>query len=1026
MTASINNPIINSPFEKPERHFLFTEDGITDRIVAGRRKSVYFVPIPKPKVRGKSLSLDLPVENKPEENRLINTLRERVGFWRARGYPAVTATTKRLLEYWQRSDRSRRLFFCQLEALETIIYLTEIAPNKDANQGTSFLNDLNQANADATPAGHPVLPRMACKMATGSGKTVVMAMLIAWQTLNKQANRKDKRFTDAFLVVSPGITIKDRLRTLYPSDSENYYRQLDLVPPSDQDDLGSAKIVITNYHGFMLREDSAGAGLTKRILTGKQAVSPFLETPGQMVQRICGELGKHQIIVLNDEAHHCYHRKPDADDQKLTGDAKREADEREAEARVWINGLEAIARKLGIKAVYDLSATPFFLSGSGYGEGKLFPWVVSDFALIDAIESSIVKVPRVPIEDNTDEPENPLYRNLWRVVGKQLPSGRSVAAAHLPKELQSALHHLYSHYEHTYCNYQQQVAAGFDVMPPVFIVVCSNTRISKLVFDWIAGYEKTVADQTVIVPGNLPTFSNVEQTGQVTQWATRPNTLLIDSQRLESGEALTDEFQQAAATEIEEFKAELRLRFPGRSTEKLTTEDLLREVMNTVGKRGKLGENIKCVVSVSMLTEGWDCRNVTHIMGIRAFGTQLLCEQVIGRGLRRMSYDAEPYCITLANGSTAEFQAFPVEYAEIYGVPFEFLPMAGGGSHPKPNRDTVQVFSVAERQAMQFPRVSGYRYHLPTEQLTATFTASSTLILNTKTVPTIVESAPIIGASSIHCMEDLEARRESEVVFLLAKLVLETYFRQEPTEYAIGGKVENEVKHWLFPQLLTIARRWLNDCVIYQDSTFPQLLLLLDLAHTAAERIYQSIVSGDRQQGGAPTLRPILQPHNTIGDTSGINYLTVRATYKTSAKCPLSHVVADSGWEIQVAQALERMPEVRAYVKNISQLDFRIPYTYEGREHGYWVDFIVGIDDGHGDDLLNLLLEVSGAQRDDKDAKVATVESLWVPAVNNDGRFGRWAFIEINDPREVMKMIRGLLSNQSYIEPKHFESRDAA
>jgi type III restriction enzyme len=1016
--TTIENPVINSPFEEPKRHFQFTDEGITNTIVKGRRKSVYFVPIPKPKTRGKNLELDFPVECQPEENRLINDIRQRVGLWRASNYPHVTQITRRLLGHWSDPQRERRLFFCQREALETIIYLTEVAPSRDANVGTDLLNRLQHENRQATPAGHPVLKRYAAKMATGSGKTVVMAMLIAWQTLNKQANTKDKRFSDAFLIVAPGITIKDRLRALLPSDPDNYYKKLDLVPPTFLDQLGSAKIVITNYHSFMLRERGEAAALTKKILTGRQETSPFRETEEQMVRRVCGELGtKKEIIVLNDEAHHCYHGKPIPDEvrEKLTGEDKKAAEEREEEARVWISGLEAIERKTGVKAVYDLSATPFFLAGSGYSEGTLFPWVVSDFSLIDAIESGIVKVPRVPVEDNTDKPDQPVFRNLWSLIGKKLPKGsrskkNEGQVPDLPKELESALLHLYGHYEKSYELYEQQIAAGFDVMPPVFIVVCSNTQVSKLVFDWIAGYEKTLSDsQTVIVPGNLPIFSNVEQGSPANAWSHRPNSLLIDSQQLESGEALTDEFKAIAAREIEEFKTEIRERFPGRDVDKLTHEDILREVMNTVGKKGKLGEHIKCVVSVSMLTEGWDANTVTHIMGVRAFGTQLLCEQVIGRGLRRMSYEAEPQTVTV-DGEEFTFDAFPVEYAEVYGVPFDFIPTAGGRETPKPPRDTVYVHTVEERGTARiaFPRVQGYRYEIAAEKLAAKFTESSRLILNTKHIPTLVENAPIVGESSIHRLDELRERRINEVAFLLAKLVLEKYFRQEvTTEHVIGGPIENEVKSWLFPQVLGIAKQWLHEYVDCQDNTFPQMLLLIELAHTAAERVYLAIVSGTDGQAREPMLKPILQPHNTVGDTGGIGYHTSKPTYQTSGKSHISHVVMDSGWEGTVAQALEHMGEVKAYVKNITRLDFLIPYTIGGQERSYLPDFIARIDDGQGEgDLLNLIIEVSGERRDDKDAKVATVENLWVPAVNNDGRFGRWGFIQIKDPYQVMKEIR--------------------
>ena len=400
--VTIENPIINSPFNEPTHHFKFSDEGITNEEVAGRRTSSYFVPIAKAKKKGaKQLQFDTEwTQDRIEENKLVNDIRRRVALWRTGGYVGVTSTTARLIAYWTDPAREKKLFFCQNEALETAIYITEVAKK----YGDSWIENTKR---DANDTSNPGLPRTAFKMATGSGKTVVMAMLIAWHTLNKHAKRKDARFSDTFLIVTPGITIRDRLRVLLPNDPENYYRQRDIVPAQLQDQIGQAKIIITNYHAFQLREKIAVGKITKSILAdGKH--NAFTETPDQMVRRVCREVStKKNIVVLNDEAHHCYRRKPDAEDEALTGDERVEAKKRDEEARVWISGIEAVKAKIGVKAIYDLSATPFFLRGSGYPEGTLFPWVVSDFSLIDAIEAGIVKVPRVPVADDSMTGEQP-------------------------------------------------------------------------------------------------------------------------------------------------------------------------------------------------------------------------------------------------------------------------------------------------------------------------------------------------------------------------------------------------------------------------------------------------------------------------------------------------------------------------------------------------------------------------------------------------------------------------------------------
>ncbi len=1032
--AVIENPIINSPFDEPVRHFRFSDEGITNQIVRARRESAYFMPIAAPRKKNKQqLGFDGDEWNatRIEPNHFTNQVRARVKQWRENKHFGVTRTTAQLLQYWTRPDRERRLFFCQIEALETLIYLTEVANR----QGDTWIeNHLHAANAEA----NPLLYRLACKMATGSGKTVVMSMLIAWQTLNKLANPQDARFTDAFLIVTPGITIRDRLRVLWPNDAGNYYRALDIVPPDLMPELGKAKIIITNFHAFQLREHTSAGKLTKSLLMDKGgAPSPFTETPDQMVRRVCRELGtKKNILVINDEAHHCYRRRADGEDVKLVGDERKEAEKREEEARIWISGVEAVKAKIGVKAVYDLSATPFFLRGSGYSEGTLFPWVVSDFSLIDAIESGIVKVPRVPVADDNMMHDAPVYRDIWPLIREQLPKkGRGTDAVtgepKLPVELEGALQSLYSNYEKYYRRWEQNAEAqSRGHTPPVFIVVCNNTNVSKLVFDHIAGWEKQIAeDKSVVVPGKLELFSN-EADGA---WTPRPKTILVDSEQLESGESMSEDFKKIAAREIDEFKADYRLRFPGRDPDELADEDLLREVMNTVGKPGKLGEQIRCVVSVSMLTEGWDANTVTHILGVRAFGTQLLCEQVVGRGLRRMSYSTESRLLTV-DGSVIEFEAFPVEYAEVYGVPFSFIPCAGTGPDPKPGPIPTRVRALVDRldREITFPRLVGYRYDLPEARLAVKFTADSRLTLSAAELPTKTENAPIIGESVIHDLQELRNRREQEVAFLLAKLTLEKYFRQDGEK--LNGntkqhKFDSEVQSWRFPRLLEITREWLATCVRCKDNTFPQLLLLLQFAHDAADKIYQAIVASTP---GEKALKPILRPYDSVGSTQHVDFDTTKPTYTTRAdRCHVSHVVADTeSWEQKLAQTLEDMPEVFAYVKN-QNLGFTIPYTLNGEEHNYYPDFIVRIDDGHtsspspasprvgegrgegsaaSGNFLNLILECTGQKKKDKEAKVTTAQALWIPSVNNRGEFGRWAFLEIDDPWDAGHTVREFIT----------------
>ncbi len=983
MTArTIENPVLNSAFQEPRRHFRFDDQGITSDIVEGRRPSSYFVPVPEARRRDGQLAMVAEwTQDRIEENEVVERIRERVSIWRQGGYQGVTRTSRRLLEYWQTADRERRFFFCQVEAAETAIYVHEVA----AKYGEPWIENQLREFADQW---NPGLFRVAFKMATGTGKTVLMAMLIAWQTLNKRASPRDTRFTDTFLVVTPGITIRDRLRVLLPNDPGNYYRERDVVPPELTDGLGSARIHIVNFHQLQRRKTGDASKLAESILRTKH-----LETPDQMVRRVCRDLGaKRQIIVFNDEAHHCYRVRPNAKPEKLTLDERREAEQRSDQARVWLAGLQSVQQKLGIKVVYDLSATPFFLRGSGYDEGTLFPWVVSDFSLIDAIESGIVKVPRVPVSDDSVVGDQPVFRNLWITIRDELPRGGAKSARVtgrpiLPAQLEAALRTLYRNYQEQFRLSEESPRARAFSTPPVFIIVCSNTRVSRLVYNFVAGWEdpRLEGDTAYVHSGQLGLFSNAAEG----RWSERPNTILIDSAELDSGKQMSPAFKRAARREIEEFRREYRRRYPGRDVANLTDEDLLREVMNTVGKPGRLGERVRCVVSVSMLTEGWDANTVTHILGVRAFGTQLLCEQVVGRALRRRSYEPD------ANGM------FEAEYAEIYGVPFAFIPASGSVVDPKPAPMPTRVRALPERAyaELTFPNLTGYRFDLEPQRLTHEFSDKTRMELSTQDVPTETVVASIVGEDQMHTLDNLRNEREQTVAFRLARYTLENYFRDEA----------GHLQMWAFPQLLRIARAWLGECLEIKDNTYPQLLLVEALGRRAAELIHISI---EGSTGRAERLRPILNHYNPHGTTRHVEFDTTRPTMSTNPnKCHVSHVVADTDtWEQKAAQVLEAMSEVRHYVKNYG-LEFRIPYTYDGQERWYYPDFIARIDDGSDlDDPLYLVLEVSGRNLPEKAAKTAAASRFWVPAVNNASAWGRWDFLETRDPWNLRAELRSFLT----------------
>ena len=981
-------PIINSPYEYPQRHWELDEEGQpTQKIINKRRVAKFITPIPKPRKRKKSSAkqqqfiFDEGVglsnqEQQYDPTPIINSLRREVDKWRAIPNPSewrVTPETARLLKHWRHHQFSDiRPFFCQVEAVETAIWLTEVAPQSGV-LGKGFLEHLANANNDANPE----LNRLALKMATGSGKTTVMAMLIAWQTINKVRYPNSRKFTRGFLIVTPGLTIRDRLRVLHPNDPDSYYQNRELIPDDMLDDLKRAKIVITNYHAFKLRERLALSKGGRSLLQGRGQPLSTLETEGQMIQRVMPDLmGMKNILAINDEAHHCYREKPEKEDEGvLKGDEKKEAEKNNEAARLWINGLETVKRKLGLARVIDLSATPFFLRGSGYAEGTLFPWAMSDFSLMDAIECGIVKLPRVPVADNIPGNETPKFRNLWEHIRTRMPKkGRGKAKKldplSLPVELQTALEALYGHYQETYELWTQE---GVRV-PPCFIIVCNNTSTSKLVYDYVSGFYRESEDgSSTLENGRLELFRNFDEHGNPYP---RPHTLLIDSEQLESGDALDKKFRDIASDAIERYRREIIQRTGDRrQAENLTDQDLLREVMNTVGKEARLGETIRCVVSVSMLTEGWDANTVTHVLGIRAFGTQLLCEQVIGRALRRQSYDLN------------EEDLFNVEYADVLGIPFDFTakPVI---APPQPPRETIHVKAVRpERDHLEirFPRVQGYRVELPKERLTAEFNEDSVLELTPNLVgPSITKNAGIIGEDVDLSLNHLEDMRRSTLIFHVTRRLLYTKWRDQG----------EDPKLHLFGQLKRITKQWLDSCLVCKGDTYPALLMYQELADMACERITAGIT---RAMEDYTPIKAVLDPYNPTGSTIHVNFRTSkRDQWETDARlCHVNWVILDSDWEAEFCRVAESHPKVKAYVKN-HNLGLEVPYRYGSEQRTYIPDFIVHVDDGH-EDPLHLVVEIKGYRQEDAKDKKNTMESYWVPGVNNLGTHGRWAFAEFKE-----------------------------
>lgn len=915
----VDNPILNSPFEEPTRYWAYEEGQPV--LKEGRRPAGYYL---RPRTRGPQTAL-LEEEFVPME--LVNIIRERVRKWRERGYPGVTPLTRQLLNHWNHPERERKLFFCQREAVETLIWLMEAPPAE--KQGIEIPKD-NE------------LVRYACKMATGSGKTIVMSMVIAWQVLNKLANPQDRRFSDAVLLVCPNLTIKERLQVLLPWKPGNYYEKFDIIPPGMLERLQQGRFQITNWHLFQLKDDSRSRSVVQR---GVESGTAFC-------RRILKELGnKKNILVINDEAHHAYRPAPLAEEirSQLTEEEKAE---REG-ATVWVNGLDIIHAVRGINFCADFSATPFYIKGSGYPEGEPFPWIVSDFGLVDAIESGIVKIPRIPVDDNTGA-LIPEYFNLWKHINQRLPHSerqttrRRAKPESVLREAEGALATLASEWKKTLEAFQ---AAGSQV-PPVILVVCDNTDLAELVHEHIA-------------QGNVLRELENRDHNEVT--------LRIDTKLLAEAESAEEgETRQQAA-------------------------ERLRKTLDTVGKTEWAGEgdppgkNIRCVVSVGMLNEGWDAQNVTQILGLRAFTSQLLCEQVVGRGLRRMNYDdfSEP------------------EYVDVYGVPFEVIPVK---KKPVRRSEVIKVSTLIralpERKHLEitFPRVEGYVFDVH-QRIRLNLRDVPYLTIDPAHEPTEVIVKPAVGyrigrpdrlgpgTEVVHDRNPFhqEKRLQATVYEIAAELTRRLKEKRE----------EWNARHILFPQVLNIVWQYIEERVVIVDNETPlEEIALLKYKQRIIERLTEAIEPDT--DAGEPPILPIIERFRPIGSTSEVLFRTVRPCVGTT-KSHISHVVLDAPkWEHSVAFQLERIPQVVAYARN-DHLDFTIAYEWEGVRHEYRPDYLIRwrLPDGSE---LRVILEVKGFETD-KDRQKEIAARRWVRAVNHHGEFGRWEFAICRNPAQLRSVL---------------------
>ncbi|MFH1010019.1 MAG: type III restriction endonuclease subunit R [bacterium] len=1018
----VPTPILNSPYHEPAEHWYIAEGESPERR-QGRRSAGYFYRDPTATVsddgsgaRGVWVELEL-----------VNLIRQRVKSWRDAGYPGATRTTVELLRYWRREGREHRLFFAQVEATEITVFLVEA--RADFLQGINV--PMEEMSEERRAEGFEVFHRYACKMATGTGKTTVMGMLAAWSILNKVNDRSDARFSDVVLVVCPNVTIRNRLRELNPNEGDaSLYRTRDLVPPHLMPDLTKGRVLVTNWHVFepqgvqiggvsakvakagvpvRLRETitigpktTTARGkrylsiedLNRQVATGMISILreetdkqgnllkvyvesiKYVESDTSLINRVLGREvgGKQNILVFNDEAHHAYRirkEEPEETEEDLFGE-EEEVEEFFREATVWIEGLDRIHKHRGINFCVDLSATPYYLARVGQETNRTFPWVVSDFGLTDAIESGLTKIPQLAVRDTTGA-EIPGYFNIWKwILPKLTPAEKKGPKPEaILKWANTPIVMLAGLWDEMRREWEQHRE---DPRPPVYILVCKNTKIAKIIYEWIAENRP---------PMGIPQFK-IEALRNTSDHI---NTIRVDSKvvhETDTDEAKSDESRWMRLTLDTIGKMEWPKSQQGMPLYPDGFEELAKKLNRPLHPPGR---DIMCIVSVGMLTEGWDCSTVTHIVGLRPFMSQLLCEQVVGRGLRRSSYEVGE------DGLMSE------EVSKVFGVPFEVIPFKADVSGPKPpppKRRQVKAIPEKARYEIKFPRVEGYRTAIRNKVM-VDWESIATVVLDPLNIPPKVDVKAglpnnrgrhtLSGPGSVETV-DLDAyrrqRRRQELVFDLARDLTRSYTAQPNCEVPAFA---------LFPQLVAIADRFLRDKVrplppfeirdVFSSHYYGQVI----------ERLIEAI-KPDTSQGEAPEV-PRYETSRGPGSTANVDFWTSKDV-REALHCHLNYVVADTRqWEQSATYTIDNHPLVDAFVKN-DHLGFAIPYLHNGQPHDYVPDFLIRLKT---DPVVNLILETKGFD-ELKEIKVQAAQR-WVDAVNADGSYSQWRYSIALKPSEV-------------------------
>lgn len=1024
--AEVESPIINSPFVEPQCHWQI-ERGRPPIKAVGRRRASYFYRVPEHAGRGRRnrAQSDMFESERGEEVELeiVNLIRARVKEWRegARSggvaYDGASPVTKELLDLWRSDERMQRLFFAQVEAAETIIFLVEAA---DLYRKGIPEIPKDEPGIEGKAAGARAFIRYACKMATGSGKSTVMGMLAAWSILNRGAAPRDDRFSDTILIVCPNVTIRDRLRELDPALGDlSLYRTRQLVPPHRMEELRRGEVMIANWHRLAKKETNSVNGASAKVVKAGEPVEvvknagkanetveiKYFESDAAWFKRIRRELGTGKgrsphWLIFNDEAHHAYRRGDAVEGDEQTLDEDNDLAKKNArEATIWIEGLDRInklaggSRRRGINLCVDLSATPFYIQGSGNEVGQPFPWIVSDFGLLDAIESGLVKIPQLPSRDVTGAAEA-AYFNIWRWVqtkAKEDGFGANITPEIVMNYASAPINLLSADWHQRFLEWEQSAKQQHKhPVPPVFIVVCRDTAVAREVHTWLANgndsygvspaWFRNAPGQEVTVRIDSKVIEDIEEGG--TKDETRRLRFILDTigKAEWPGGKVPDEWAELVR----------------KHNDKAASDDNDGS-LRWIDERIPPGRDVRCIVSVAMLAEGWDANTVTHIVGLRPFGSQLLCEQVVGRALRRKRY-----------ALNEETQMFAEETAKVFGVPFELIPFKVSPPGPTPPQpEPNHIYSVPEKAAFEitFPIVTGYHQSGQFE-LFVDWEQVAKVTIDPMRIPQIVELTPLTtpdgslaaygpGEKPVLSLKDWRAMfRDQQVAFRLAKEIC--------ARWAADNGAAAVPMQVLFPKVAFAAKRFLAEKLDRKGGSQPcDVLLVGEYMQAAVGSLLEAIKKGSSASSAEVAVVP--QGAAGRGSTLYVDFHSTKPIYPVT-RCHLNAMVADTQkWEQSAAFLLDSHPGVRRWVKN-DRLGFFIPYRNRGVPARYVPDFIVVTDTD-----LNVIVEIKGQVTDNADAKAKAAER-WVAAVNRLNEYGAWRYLLVTDPGSLGQMLNTFTS----------------